>query len=270
MDLAYLESIRLSELESVLTVIKSEKPGRNNILEIGAGTGYQAKKLSENGYTVEAIDFEDSTYSENRIWRNYSENRIWPILNYDGEHIPFPNSHFDIVFSSNVLEHISNLPKFQVEIKRVLKPDGIVIHGVPSGTWRFWTNVAHYAFKFKTIFNIIFKKVSSNKKKRICNGFEIKTNRLSKIGLLKKMIFPSRHGKTGTALSEILYFSKHNWYAIFTRSEWEVKKYFPNRLFYTGYMVLGSALSIQFRKHLSCFLGSSCHFFVLTKGKVSK
>lgn len=266
MNLTYLESIRLSELESVLTVIKSEKPGSNNILEIGAGTGFQAKKLSENGYTVEAIDFEDSNYPENRIWRNYSENRVWPILNYDGEHIPFPNSNFDIVFSSNVLEHIFNLSKFQDEIKRVLKLDGIVIHGVPSGTWRFWTNVAHYAYKFKTIFNVICKKVSS-KKSQLCNSLEIKTNRLSKIGLLKKLMFPSRHGKTGTALSEMLYFSKHNWYAIFTRSEWEVKKYLPNRLFYTGYAVLGSALPIQLRKYLSYFLGSSCHFFVLTKGK---
>lgn len=259
MNLRYLESIRLSELENVLTEIKSEKPGRNIILEIGAGTGCQTKKLSENGYMVEAIDIEDS---------NYSESRIWPILNYDGEHIPFPDSHFDIVFSSNVLEHITHLRRFSDEIKRVLKLDGIAIHIVPSGSWRFWTNVAHYVFIFKTIMDIIYNKISSKRECQICNSVEIRMNRSSKIGLLKKAIFPFRHGEVGTAISEIRYFSRRQWCAIFKRSEWEVKKYFPNRLFYTGYMILGSAVSIQFRRYLSYLFGSSCHIFVLKKGKV--
>jgi len=259
MNLKHLESIRLSELESVVTEIKSAKPGRNIILEIGAGTGCQAKKLSENGNAVEAIDIKDS---------NYSENRIWPILNYDGEHIPFPDSHFDVVFSSNVLEHITHLSGFQDEIKRVLKSDGIAVHVVPSGTWRFWTNVAHYAFIFKTTINIIFNKTTLKRESQICNSVEIQTNRPSKTRLLKKAIFPSRHGEIGTAVSEIYYFSRRRWYMIFKRSEWEVKKYFSNRLFYTGYMILGSAVSIQFRKYLSYLFGSSCHIFVLTKGKV--
>ena len=68
MNLKHLEAIRLSELENILAEIKSEKPGKNIILEIGPGTGHQAKKLSENGYVVEAIDIEDSNYSDSRIW----------------------------------------------------------------------------------------------------------------------------------------------------------------------------------------------------------
>jgi len=191
-------------------------------------------------------------------------------LDYDGEHIPFSDGYFDIVFSSNVLEHISNLHKFQDEIKRVLKPDGIVIHGVPSGIWRFWTNVAHFVFIFKTILNIICTKVSSKKKRHISDNLETRTNQLSKPRLSIKAIFPYRHGEIGTALSEIRYFSRRSWCAIFTSSKWEINKYFPNRLFYTGYMILGFVLSIQLRRYLSYFLGSSCHFFVLTKCKSFK
>lgn len=41
---------------------------------------------------------------------------------YDGKTIPFPNAHFDSVFSSEVFEHLFNIDEILPEIKRVMKP----------------------------------------------------------------------------------------------------------------------------------------------------
>lgn len=257
MDLEYLESVRLLELEYVLSEIKRETPGRNNILEIGAGSGWQAKKLAENGYSVEAIDVDSS---------KYSKYRTWPITIYDGKHIPFPDDCFDIVFSSNVLEHIPHIFAFQNEIKRVLKSDGIAVHVLPSGSWRFWTNVAHYAFIIKTITNIITKKQALSQGNHSNESAIVdKINQLSKTEPIRKAAFPSRHGEIGSALTEVYYFSKYWWSNMFKITDWKIEKVFANRLFYTGYIIFGSALSLKLREHLSYIMGSSCHIFVLRK-----
>jgi len=264
MELSYLETLRLSELERVLTEIKSEKPKGGIILEIGAGTGWQAKKMAGNGYHVEAIDIADSAYSIHRIC---------PIINYDGNYIPFPCNHFDVVFSSNVLEHIPHVSEFQIEIKRVLKPDGIAVHVLPSASWRFWTNVAHYPFVFKTIIKTVYSKIMSIKGRGKYN--EVKSNKtakmkhVSKKELIKNALCCQRHGEIGNALSELYYFSRYRWSELFRHTGWKIKNCFSTNLFYTGHIIFGPSISIRLRQILSCLLGSSCHVFVLIKGETT-
>jgi ubiquinone/menaquinone biosynthesis C-methylase UbiE len=66
------------------------------------------------------------------------------IIDYDGHSIPFDNQSFDIVFSSNVMEHILHTYEIQKEISRVLNNDGISIHVMPTPTWRILTNITHF------------------------------------------------------------------------------------------------------------------------------
>ncbi len=259
MNLNYLESIRLLELECVLAEMEKIKLGEHIILEIGAGTGWQSKKLAEKGYSVESIDIDSS---------GYLKNRVWPITNYDGKHIPFPDNYFDVIFSSNVLEHIYHVVSFQGEMQRVLKPGGTAIHVVPSGSWRFWTSLAHYPFVVKTIKKIITKKLVPSKNGSISDEEKIvkKINQLSKFELIRKVAFPSRHGEIGNEITELYYFSRYRWFKMFTTTDWKIEKMFTNRLFYTGYTTFGYVLSLKLRRYLSYILGSSCHVFVLRKG----
>ena len=66
--------------------------------------------------------------------------------------LPFPDNHFDLVVSGQMLEHCGNPFKSVAEMMRVLKPGGRVViivpyegpfHCAPDG-WRF----KEYAFKF--------------------------------------------------------------------------------------------------------------------------
>ncbi len=105
----------------------------------------------------------------------HAQHRVWPVTIYDGKVIPFQNDCFDIVFSSNVLEHIPHVNAFQNEIKRVLKHCGRSVHILPSGSWRFWSLVTHYIYISKLILLIINLRVF-HKNQRIREKHELCTN----------------------------------------------------------------------------------------------
>ena len=211
-SLDHLESIRRFELEFALHYF----PRDGRILEVGAGTGWQASALQAQGFDVDAIDLSTS---------NYKDNRMFPVVDYDGHRIPFGDNVFDVVFSSNVLEHIPHLEKFQQEIHRVLKPGGIAVHVVPSSAWRFWTNITH---------------------------------------ILKSWKIPDIHGEHATnALTEILCFRKSWWRNLFERTGWQVETVMPCPIFYTGRALMGKRISIPARHRIRRFLGGSSSLFVL-------
>lgn len=110
---------------------------RKKLLEIGSGTGINhivwTKKYQIDGYGVEpSPDFFDSFYgiSKQLIKNNgLDESRI---LNTGGENLPFPDNSFDVVYSTNVLEHVDDPVKVLSEAVRVLKPGGTLLFIYPN------------------------------------------------------------------------------------------------------------------------------------------
>ncbi|MDI9364741.1 MAG: class I SAM-dependent methyltransferase [Flavobacterium sp.] len=50
---------------------------------------------------------------------------------YNGEHIPFGDNYFDCIFTSEVFEHVFNLPIILGELNRVLKKNGLILITCP-------------------------------------------------------------------------------------------------------------------------------------------
>jgi SAM-dependent methyltransferase len=107
------------------------------LLEIGSGYGinlaYFIKCRNVDGFGLEPEDkgFNGGIYASKTIFKlnDIDPNRI--IAGF-GESIPFPDNHFDIVYSANVLEH-TNIPEMVLkEAFRVLKPGGILHFEVPN------------------------------------------------------------------------------------------------------------------------------------------
>jgi len=210
----HLEAIRAHELRVTL----EEFPPNGKVLELGAGAGWQAKALADLNYEVEAIDIATS---------NYKKDIIWKVTEYDGHHIPFEDNYFDVIFSSNVLEHIPHVGEFQKEIQRVLKPTGKAIHLMPSSGWRLLTTITH-AIKYWTPCEV--------------------------------------HGEFARfSTTEIYYFSRYWWRKLFLETGWTIKKVGSAQLLYSGTSLFDSRLSIRARNRLSSAFGSSCNIFVLTK-----
>ena len=110
-SLDHLDAIRGAELDTIASFF----PVGARILEIVAGTGKQALELQRRGFEVTAIEVADS---------NYAAHRGFPIKDYDGRTIPLGEGSVDLVFSSNVLEHVEDLSRMHAEIRRVLAPGG--------------------------------------------------------------------------------------------------------------------------------------------------
>ena len=124
MNLQHLKAIRDYELDLVQALM----PLGGRILEVGSGAGWQAQRLADQGRSIVALDVPTS---------NYTHVRAYPPVLYDGERIPIAGDTFDVVFSSNVLEHVDNLIFLSAELRRVLKPGGLAIHVLPTPSWRF-------------------------------------------------------------------------------------------------------------------------------------
>lgn len=241
--------VRSFELNEIIQFLTKDTV----MLEIGAGDGWQAEQLSKHCANVYAVDVE---HSHNTTDLHFA------VQLYDGHNLPFESHFFDVVYSSNVLEHVAEIEKLQGEMSRVLKPGGIAIHCVPSATWRIWTSLGHVIYIVKLVFKLIYLKFIR------AEQLETTTTRIKNtrwLSLLKLMLISPRHGERGSALSEIILFSRRHWLTLFPASDWAVLHYQPSRIFYTGNEIFGTWISVGTRSKLSRILGSSTHIFICEK-----
>ena len=249
LSLDHLDAIREAELDKIASLF----PAGARILEIGAGTGKQALELQRRGFEVTAIEIADS---------NYAAHRVFPIKDYDGRTIPQGDASVDVVFSSNVLEHVAELSRMHGEIRRVLAPSGTCIHVLPTHTWRFWTTVTSYieaiSFLVSSVPQLVPRSVPCASEMRRLGAAWYRTGRHT-VGLC----LPRRHGARGNVVSELWLFHPRWWRRNFKDNGFAVVADGPVGLFYTGEVLLGLRLGLARRKRLAHVLGSSCHFFQL-------
>lgn len=82
------------------------------ILDLGCGTDDFSKALRHLGHQAEGIDVDR--------------------VDFEKDPLPYPNNFFQIVHFNAVLEHIKNPEHIMLEIKRILKPGGLVIINTPN------------------------------------------------------------------------------------------------------------------------------------------
>ncbi len=248
-SIVHLDTLRGAEVERVVAWFA---PGAR-VLELGAGTGQQSRELAARGFAVEAIELAES---------NYAGDRLFPITDYDGRHIPFPDRSFDVVYSSNVLEHVPDLAQIHKEIRRVLRPDGRAVHVLPTHAWRFWTTIS----AFPT--GVQCAAASSAQLRPHWPPSISEARRLLGAGLqagrhLGSAFRQRRHGERGNLLTETWLFLPELWRRNFRRNGFEVLRDEPMGLFYTGNMTFGARWSLAKRARLARVLGSACHIFEL-------
>jgi SAM-dependent methyltransferase len=252
--LEILEQIRDDELRCMIPSLGPT--GR--LLEIGAGSGWQAKRLVDHGFSVDAIDVGASEYRHARVWQ---------VSEYDGHHIPFPDASFDVVFSSNVFEHMAHVSAFQREVLRVLRPGGIAVHSMPSVTWRLLTSIEFYPW----VCAQLARRIAGARTRPTTDSHSSQDHpslprpHRRWLSRLRVLIAAPVHGETGTMIGEFWYFSRFRWKSLFVESGFAGVRATPLGLFYSGYFLLGSQLPIRARRWLARVGSSSCIAYSMRK-----
>jgi SAM-dependent methyltransferase len=102
---------------------------KGRILDIGAHEGFLCGALVKLGYSAAALDFE--FHVEQSIWAELGVE--WQQCHIEADLIPFPDEHFIGVYMGQLLEHFTYSPKKPFEeIRRVLKPGGLLVVDVPN------------------------------------------------------------------------------------------------------------------------------------------
>ena len=113
-------------LEKIGKLLGKKILGR--VLVIGPGLGYEVLGMlyygikNKNIYTIDISEF--STKHVRRIIRN--------VILADVQKLPFKNNTFDFIFAADVLEHICNPLNALYELRRILKPGGLIYVRVPN------------------------------------------------------------------------------------------------------------------------------------------
>jgi ubiquinone/menaquinone biosynthesis C-methylase UbiE len=197
LSLDHLDAIRLAEIDKIVPFL----PPGARVLDLGAGTGKQALELERRGFEVTAIEIAGS---------NYAMNRVFPVTDYDGRTIPLADASIDVVFSSNVLEHVPDLSRMHGEIRRVLAPGGICLHVLPTHTWRLWTTLGSYleaiSFSVSSLPRLLPQAAPNVAERQRLRQAWYRTARHT-IGLC----LPRRHGERGNVVSELWLFHPRWW-----------------------------------------------------------
>ncbi len=143
------------------------------VLEVGTGTGLVAREVHDKVKSIEATDFSEEMIKQAKSIEHSSK------INFSCADIfalPFDDNKFDTVIASNILHIIPTPEKAMLEIKRVLKPKGLLI--APTFLWEELSLIGKIQKKImiKKKFPLYsqwneqsFKKFISN------NGFKVKT-----------------------------------------------------------------------------------------------
>jgi SAM-dependent methyltransferase len=96
--------------------------GTGNALEVGCGEGRISRELKKLGYRVTATDAVSTLVEASRQANSADEYAV-----ADGKNLPFSDRQFDLVMAYNVLMDVEDVSATLREIRRVMKPEGVLL-----------------------------------------------------------------------------------------------------------------------------------------------
>ena len=111
------------------------------VLDIGCGIGTYVRRFRHYTDDVHGVDVEPDRVAEASL-------ELPNIHLASGEALPFPDDHFDVVFSNEVIEHVDDDRKTISEAVRVTKPGGTIVIFAPNRLYPFETHGAYFGKRY--------------------------------------------------------------------------------------------------------------------------
>jgi SAM-dependent methyltransferase len=126
---ADLDHYHFEKLHHLLRLVDFNGYAGKRVLEVGCGAGTDLVRFARGGAIVAGVDLSSSAIALAR--RNFEQQGLTADLREaDGEHLPFPDDSFDLVYAHGVLQYTANSRALAGECRRVLKPGGQAIFQV--------------------------------------------------------------------------------------------------------------------------------------------
>jgi len=125
--ISYEQEVRAQTVLNLLSVSPGER-----VLDIGCGDARDILMLANSGAEIVGLDISPGMVQVARqeLDRNCINNVT--LIVGDASNLDFPDSYFDKILCSEVIEHIPEIRKSLMEMRRVLKPGGTLVLSTPN------------------------------------------------------------------------------------------------------------------------------------------
>jgi 2-polyprenyl-3-methyl-5-hydroxy-6-metoxy-1,4-benzoquinol methylase len=197
-------------------------------IEVGAGDGYQSRLLKKHIMDFTCTEYDEPTFDK----INKLEGVNYLRLDVAEIESRFPQKYFDLIFSSNVMEHVIDIGTALRGMRKVLKDDGVMIHVMPNRMWKF----------IQMILWIPCKSIASLKERSCKDEGHLEMQAqdyLRGIGMIKKLLNnlnPKTHGINQSNYKEYIEFGKGPWTEKITNAGFQVES-IKKMQFHTPYRI---------------------------------
>lgn len=188
-------------------------------LELGAGDGYQSRLLSRHVRSLISTDFAGTPAGHANS----------PGVEYrrcDAEEVDacFPDGGFDLVYSSNLLEHLPDPARALRGIHRILGDDGTAVHVVPNVFWKVVQLAGFYPDLALRTLRALGARVGPHAAPAEAAAPPPPTNNPKSPAHQERVLWPTPHGAYRSNLEELHAFSQRRWLREFDASGFAVEK----------------------------------------------
>jgi 2-polyprenyl-3-methyl-5-hydroxy-6-metoxy-1,4-benzoquinol methylase len=117
-------------------LLGAEDLSGRSILDAGCGTGWFSQRAAARGARVTALDIGLA------LLRQVRQKTHPALVAADVCLLPFRDGAFDVVISSECIEHTLDPRRALSELARVTRPGGLLLVTVPNRAWRFSATIA--------------------------------------------------------------------------------------------------------------------------------
>jgi len=126
---ADLDQYHFEKLHHLLRLVDFDGYRGKRVLDVGCGAGTDLVRFAKGGALVSGVDISPSAVALAR--QNFSQQDLEADLREaDGEHLPYADGTFDLVFAHGVVQYTPDSRALVEECRRVLKPGGDAIFQV--------------------------------------------------------------------------------------------------------------------------------------------
>lgn len=105
----------------------------DRVLDIASGDGYGTDIVAREGITITGADLDEEVIEAARSLRPDRDNMNFEVQ--DVLNLTYGDGTFDVVLSMETIEHIPDEDGYLIELRRVLKPGGLLIISTPQNSF---------------------------------------------------------------------------------------------------------------------------------------